>query len=144
MTPTPPQSGDETAQRMPDWPLNGQRVADSRTDEWTPRGYRKKIRMIHGILHAAALPSSLLTGGLIVCRPVPVMARCSIGKRHARNAPASLQKSAVALRCPWLRASLLATDSQKPQFCGNFPQSHALVAQRYGTFACHKNGILAW
>jgi hypothetical protein len=43
-----------------------------------------------GTLHAAASESLPLIGEWNARRPIPVMARCYVGKRHASNAPASL------------------------------------------------------
>jgi len=40
MTPTPPQSGGEAAERLPVWLLGGRRVAALRTDGRTPLGCR--------------------------------------------------------------------------------------------------------
>ncbi len=102
MTLTPPKCGDEIARRMPVGSLGGQHVAASWPDARTPRGCRTKSRMTDGKLYAAALRSSPLICRLIACRPVPVMARYWIGRRHARNAPASLRTSASAPCCPWL------------------------------------------
>jgi hypothetical protein len=47
MTPTPPHSGGEAAQRLPVWLLTGQRVAALRTNERTPLGCRADAAWPH-------------------------------------------------------------------------------------------------
>ena len=125
MTPTPPRHNEEAVQRLPVYLLSGQRVIASRTDDWTPRGCLKKSRATDCPLHVTALQSSPLTRRCTACRPVPVVARCWIGKRHARNALASRGGCAVARCCP----CLCAARHRHPEATRQSPVNRSLYEQ---------------
>ena len=99
-TPTPPESGDEIAARMPVRSLGGRRTTASRTDERTPCGRRSAVGreiaspptecrvaarvsecLTHGVTNASALEFWSHTRRSDTCRPGAVDARFAPPRR---------------------------------------------------------------
>ncbi|MGO9246000.1 MAG: hypothetical protein ACLP0A_03320 [Verrucomicrobiia bacterium] len=91
MTPTPPLGDEETARRLPDWPLNGRRMTASLTDGRTPLGCRADAgRMPRGRTSRRTLLCSTVDGnGAVNSRT-----HCR-SKRTATNAKPTVTTSQV-------------------------------------------------